>query len=199
MMISAIGSDMIATSMTAEMRLAKLRPDRKTGDTVDPIQRSAMSTAASSTSQRASARTRPRPLAFIVDAVAVADRWNRRRRTASTATAMRMTTPYRAWSQNCDRRSRINALEMKPRNRAPSAAPTTVPDPPKILTPPTTTAATTWSVTPVAAVALIVPKRMPHMTPAMPDRSPHTENTTNVTSPVRMPRIPAASGLLPTA
>ena len=88
---------------------------------------------------------------------------------------------------------------MKPRNSAPSAAPTTVPDPPKMLTPPTTTAATTWSVTPVAAVALIVPNRIPHMTPAMPLSSPQTENTTNVTRPVRIPRMPAASGLLPTA
>ena len=70
----------------------------------------------------------------------------------------------------------MSAFEMKPRNSAPSAAPTTVPDPPKMLTPPTTTAATTWSVTPVAAVALIVPNWMPHRTPAMPASRPQTEN-----------------------
>ena len=107
--------------------------------------------------------------------------------------------PYSACSQNCDKRTRMRAFEMKPRNRAPRAAPTTVPDPPKMLTPPTTTAATTCSVTPVAAVALIVPNRIPQSTPATPLRRPLTENTTNVTSAVRMPRISAASGLLPTA
>ena len=40
----------------------------------------------------------------------------------------------------------MSALEMKPRKSAPRAAPTTVPEPPKMLTPPTTTAAMTWSV-----------------------------------------------------
>ena len=36
MMINAIGSDMIATSITAEIALAKFRPVRKTGETVVP-------------------------------------------------------------------------------------------------------------------------------------------------------------------
>ncbi len=68
-----------------------------------------------------------------------------------------------------------------------------------MFTPPTTTAAMTWSVTPVAAVALIVPNSMPHMTPATPDSSPHDANATMVTKRAGMPRIAAASGLLPTA
>ena len=51
-----------------------------------------------------------------------------------------------AWSQNCDSPMRIRALAMNPRKRAPSAAPARVPVPPKMPTPPTTTAATTWSV-----------------------------------------------------
>ena len=68
-----------------------------------------------------------------------------------------------------------------------------------MFTPPTTQAAMTWSTTPVAAVALIVPNSIPHRTPVTPARSPHTENTAKVTTRVRMPRIAAASGLLPTA
>ena len=42
---------------------------------------------------------------------------------------------------------------MRPRNSAPRAAPTTVPDPPAIVTPPTTTAAMICSATPEAEVA----------------------------------------------
>ena len=37
MMIRAIGSDMIATSITAAIRFAKFRPLRNTGDTAAPI------------------------------------------------------------------------------------------------------------------------------------------------------------------
>src|SRR4029079_470814 len=127
------------------------------------------------------------------------DRWNRRTRTASRPTATRITRPDTAWSQNCERRSRIRAFPMNVRKSAPRAAPMTLPDPPKMFTPTTTTAATTWSVTPVADVALIVPKRIPHITPATPASRPAIENATNVTSPARMPRIAAPSGLLPVA
>ena len=69
-----------------------------------------------------------------------------------------------------------------------------------MLTPPTTTAATTWSVTPVAAVALMVPNSMPHMMPGDPASRPHMANTANDDdrrTGCRGSR--AASGLLPTA
>ena len=88
---------------------------------------------------------------------------------------------------------------MKPRKRAPSAAPASVPEPPKMLTPPTTTAATTLEREPVADVPLIVPNSMTYMTPATPASRPHSEKAVKTTSRDGMPRIAAASGLLPTA
>ena len=88
---------------------------------------------------------------------------------------------------------------MNPRNRAPIAAPARVPEPPNVLTPPTTTAATMASVTPVAAVPLIVPNCITHITPARPAIRPHSEKATNTTSRDGMPMMAAASGLLPTA
>ncbi len=90
-------------------------------------------------------------------------------------------------------------MARNPRNRAPIAAPATVPDPPKMATPPTTTAATMASTAPVAVVPLIVPYSLTHMTPARPASRPHTEKATNTTSRDGMPRMAAASGLLPTA
>ena len=75
----------------------------------------------------------------------------------------------------------------------------TVPLPPKMFTPPTTTAATTARTTPVAEVPLIVPNSITHMTPATPASSPHRVNAANTTPRAGMPRIAAASGLLPTA
>ena len=71
--------------------------------------------------------------------------------------------------------------------------------PPKMFTPPTTTAATTASTTPVADVPLIVPNSMTHRTPATPASRPHIEKAVKTTSRDGMPRIAAASGLLPTA
>ena len=68
-----------------------------------------------------------------------------------------------------------------------------------MFTPPTTTAATMRACAPVAAVPLIVPNSITHMTPASPASSPHAENATKTTSCDGMPRIAAASGLLPTA
>ena len=50
-----------------------------------------------------------------------------------------------AWFQNAETLAATSAWLMVFSSRAPSAAPTTVPLPPKIATPPTTTAATTLS------------------------------------------------------
>ncbi len=68
-----------------------------------------------------------------------------------------------------------------------------------MFTPPTTTAATTASTTPFAAVPLIVPNSITHITPATPASSPHSAKAANTTPLAGMPRIAAASGLLPTA
>ena len=93
----------------------------------------------------------------------------------------------------------MSAFATKPRNRAPIAAPATVPLPPKMFTPPTTTAATIARTTPLAEVPLIVPNSMTHMTPATPASSPHSANAAKTTRPDGIPRTAAASGLLPTA
>ena len=68
-----------------------------------------------------------------------------------------------------------------------------------MLTPPTTTAAITARTTPVADVPLTVPNSITHITPAMPDSTPHSENAANTTRRDGMPMMAAASGLLPTA
>ena len=69
-----------------------------------------------------------------------------------------------------------------------------------MFTPPTTTAAMTWSVTPVAAVALIVPNSMPHRMPATPgQQAADGEDRESRRRESGCPRISAASGLLPTA
>ena len=53
--------------------------------------------------------------------------------------------------------------------------------------------------TPSAAVPLIVPNSMTHMTPATPASRPQSAKPTKTTSRDGMPRMAAASGLLPTA
>ena len=91
-------------------------------------------------------------------------------------------------------------MATNPRNMAPIAAPATVPLPPKMFTPPTTTAATTASTTPFAEVPLIVPNSITHMTPGDAREQPAQRRTPRTRRRrAGMPRIAAASGLLPTA
>src|ERR671914_395777 len=75
------------------------------------------------------------------------------------------------------------AFSIVPSRIAPSAAPYAVPEPPKMFTPPTTTAATTASSKPVPARASTVPKRALHSTPARPHRAPHSTNAANTRRP----------------
>ena len=69
-----------------------------------------------------------------------------------------------------------SAFSIVASRMAPRTAPITVPEPPKMLTPPTTTAAITWSSSPLAANALTLPNREPHSTPAIPAQRPQTTN-----------------------
>ena len=63
---------------------------------------------------------------------------------------------------------------------APRSAPTMVPAPPRMLTPPTTAAATDSSSSPRPAVALIVPDPAPrYRKPASPASAPHPTNDQN--------------------
>ena len=100
MMISVIGRAMIATSMRAAMRFAKLPAVRKNGESGVPITISAEERRRrSSVSQRASDRgstgaRRSRLVAALIGrAVAAVGRWKRRRMSASALTARRITTP----------------------------------------------------------------------------------------------------------
>ena len=100
MITSVIGRAMIATSMRAASRLAKLRGDRNTGDRREPMKISAIRTTSRSVSQRTSERAiraeawpgcaRGRGHRSRLTAVS---RWTRRAMSASAPTATRMTTP----------------------------------------------------------------------------------------------------------
>ena len=86
----------------------------------------------------------------------------------SSVIATRSRKPQIAWSQNGEMPSTYSAELIVESSSAPSAAPMTLPLPPKIATPPTTTAAYGWSSKPVPAVESIVPYWAAHSTPAMP-------------------------------
>jgi hypothetical protein len=81
----------------------------------------------------------------------------RRASSRSRAMAPISSAPTIACCQNEGTRRTTMALPMVLSSRAPRAAPTTEPLPPKIATPPTTTAEMTWSSKPVPAVASTVP------------------------------------------
>ena len=74
--------------------------------------------------------------------------------------------------QNESTFSTTRTLPMVVSSRAPSAAPQTVPMPPVMATPPTTTALTTVSSQPCALSATTVPKRASHRAPAKPGDGP---------------------------
>ena len=75
----------------------------------------------------------------------------------------------------------------------------TVPEPPSVLTPPTTAAAIAASSRPEPAVTLIVPKRPTYRNPASPASAPHATKATICTRRSSRPAWRAASGLEPTA
>ena len=180
MMIRVIGRAMIATSISAASRLAKLPVVRKTGDSALPSTISTIRATTSSVSQRASSasttalRSRASRSALIGRRASVA-RWSRRRMTASALTATqdheavdRLEPELRQAEE--DEGVGDEAEEQRADGRADDASRSRR----RCSTPPTTTAAMTWSVTPSADVALIVPNSMTHMTPATPASRPHS-------------------------
>ena len=84
----------------------------------------------------------------------------RARRVASTRSSTiepRIRAPTRACCQKSGMPTVGSARLMVTSSTAPIAAPHTVPLPPKIATPPITTAATAWSSMPVPALELTLP------------------------------------------
>ena len=73
--------------------------------------------------------------------------------------ASRSSAPWMACSQKGSICRITSAERIVASSSAPSAAPQTVPEPPKMATPPTTTADTAASSMPVPATASSVPKR----------------------------------------
>ena len=82
---------------------------------------------------------------------------------------------------------------------APSIAPVTLPEPPKTLTPPTTTAAMTLSSRPRPASTVMLPKRASVMKPARPASAPDATKATKTIRFIGRPINCAASGFEPTA
>src|SRR5579863_5301325 len=121
------------------------------------------------------------------------------RMTASLATASKIKRPSTASSQNSLMPSRKRDCSKVPINTAPSIAPATVPEPPKMLTPPTTTAATTLSSRPRPASTVMFPKRASIMKPPRPDSAPQTQKAKKTIAFVGRPMSWAASGLEPIA
>ena len=87
------------------------------------------------------------------------ERGSARRGSASRQNSLICSTRTRLWSST--------AISTAPRN-----APMTVPEPPSVLTPPTTAAAIAASSSPEPAVTLIVPNRPTYRNPARPASAP---------------------------
>ena len=82
---------------------------------------------------------------------------------------------------------------------APSTAPRTLPEPPKMLMPPTTTAATDLSSCPIPATTVMLPKRARKRNPVSPASAPQRTKAVNTSRRVGNPALWAASGLDPIA
>ena len=95
--------------------------------------------------------------------------------------------------------STLSATLIVCSSSAPSAAPTTLPLPPKIATPPTTTAAMTWSSRPLAAVASIVLYCVAQKTPPRPAIAPDSTKAKKMRLAIGIPASRAASGSEPIA
>jgi hypothetical protein len=113
--------------------------------------------------------------------------------------ASRSSAPVMAPCQKESTFSTTRTLPMVVSNRAPSAAPQTVPVPPVIATPPTTTALTTVSSQPCALSATTVPKRASHRAPAKPATAPEKAYAARIRRRIGIPASRAASGLDPIA
>ena len=82
---------------------------------------------------------------------------------------------------------------------APRNAPTSVPEPPRTLTPPTTAAATESSSRPCPATTVMLPKRDRNRNPANPDSAPQATKAPSTSRRVGRPAWAAASGFEPMA
>src|SRR4029450_8354248 len=102
-------------------------------------------------------------------------RWRRR----STPTATRMNTPMNRAVSSLGHPSRVTAALTVPTSRAPSTVPSTVPRPPRMLVPPMTTAAITWSSKPVPTAWPMRPPPPMNTTAASPTMTPVTTETKN--------------------
>ena len=108
--------------------------------------------------------------------------------------------PAIAWSQKSEMPSTSRATLIVPSSRAPIAAPTALPLPPKIATPPTTTEAITISEKLVPpALVLIVWYWAAHSTPPTPAIPPHKVKAVNTRLATGTPASRAPSGFDPIA
>ena len=119
---------------------------------------------------------------------------------ASAATANRMSAPRTASSANWLMPSQRSRLVWSVwMSSAPSRAPNIEPAPPKMLTPPTTAAATTWSSRPVPLMTVMLPNLPSHMKPPRPAIMPLPTKARNTSRRMGRPATRAASGLEPMA
>ena len=95
--------------------------------------------------------------------------------------------------------SRPKPKVTRPMTKAAITTPGMVPEPPRMLTPPSTTMVTISSSHPTAIDGRVEPSREVRQTAATPDISPVITNRTNFTRATRMPEKSAAVGLLPIA
>ena len=93
----------------------------------------------------------------------------------AVATEARIKSPRRAslqnsliWSQ------RIRLFSSRSINTAPKVAPKILPEPPKIFTPPTTTAATDFSSKPIPATTVMFPNLARNKKPVSPANAPQS-------------------------
>ncbi len=117
-----------------------------------------------------------------------------------SATARRMRSPSTASRQNSDTTSqRTSDVSRRLISTAPMRTPIIDPDPPKMLTPPTTTAPTAESSSPNPATTVMLPKRERNRNAASPERAPEIRNARITVPATSIPANCAASGLDPTA
>src|SRR5262249_35717436 len=116
---------------------------------------------------------------------------------ASNVTATTIAVPSKKIFQNSEIRSSVKPLSIVATRSAPSVAPSTVPDPPKTLTPPITTAVTTSSSKLRPATASTLANRAANRKPPSPASAPLIRKAVITRRPTRIPASRAASGLEP--
>ena len=118
---------------------------------------------------------------------------------ASTVTAATIAVPSKKIFQNSEIFRSVKPLSIVATSSAPSVAPRTVPEPPKTLTPPITTAVTTSNSKPRPATASTLAKRAANMKPPRPASAPLIANAVSTRRLTAIPASRAASGFEPIA